>query len=210
MNNIEIIVSEVLKQVQEQLATDTSFEVEASARHAHLSREDLESLFGKGFELTHVKDLSQPGQFASGQRIAVVGPKGVFSNVIILGPTRAASQVELSLTDLRAIGLDAPVRESGDIQGSPGVTLMNGTNVVNLDRGLIAAKRHVHMTPEDAAANGVENGQIVQVKVHGKRPLIFDDVVIRVSDKFATYMHIDTDEANACGHVRGTRGEIIK
>ncbi|SJZ37824.1 Propanediol utilization protein [Pilibacter termitis] len=207
--NIEKIVSEVVKRIKEK-ESDHSFEIEASARHVHLSQKDLESLFGKGFELTKAKDLSQPGQFASGQRIAVIGPKGMFSNVIILGPTRNSSQVELSLTDLRSIGLNAPVRESGDINGTPGVTLMNGENVVHLEKGLIAAKRHIHMTPEDAEKFGVVNEEIVKVKACGVRPLIFDDVVIRVSKDFATYMHIDTDEANACGFTRGMRGEIVK
>lgn len=208
-NNIEKIVSEVVKRLKEK-ELDETFEVEASARHVHLSQEDLETLFGKGFELTKVKDLSQPGQFASGQRIAVIGPKGMFSNVIILGPTRSASQVELSLTDLRAIGLNAPVRESGDIVGTPSVTLMNGERTVRLKQGLIAAKRHVHMTPADAEKLGVENQEIVKVEVRGERPLIFDDVVIRVSKDFLTYMHIDTDEANACGFTRGIRGKIVK
>lgn len=208
-NNIEKIVNEVVKRLKEK-AFDDTFEVEASARHVHLSQKDLEALFGRGFELTKVKDLSQPGQFASGQRISVIGPKGMFSNVIILGPTRQTSQVELSLTDLRSIGLNAPVRESGDIDGTPGVTLMNGENIVHLEQGLIAAKRHVHMTPEDAEKLGVQNQEIVAVEVRGARPLIFDDVVIRVSKDFLTYMHIDTDEANACGFTRGMRGKIVK
>ena len=129
---------------------------------------------------------------------------------MILGPERKEAQVEVSMTDTRILGINAPVRESGKIEGTPGVTLMNGATTVSLDRGLIVAKRHIHMTPEDALANNVTNGQIVQVKVLGTRPLIFDDVVIRVSPHFATYMHIDYDEANACGLSKGVHGYIIK
>ena len=154
--------------------------------------------------------MSQPGQYVCKERITVAGPKGLFQNVVILGPERKEAQVEVSMTDTRILGINAPVRESGKIEGTPGVTLMNGATTVSLDRGLIVAKRHIHMTPEDALANNVTNGQIVQVKVLGTRPLIFDDVVIRVSPHFATYMHIDYDEANACGLSKGVHGYIIK
>ena len=154
--------------------------------------------------------MSQPGQYVCKERITVAGPKGLFQNVVNLGPERKEAQVEVSMTDTRILGINAPVRESGKIEGTPGVTLMNGATTVSLDRGLIVAKRHIHMTPEDALANNVTNGQIVQVKVLGTRPLIFDDVVIRVSPHFATYMHIDYDEANACGLSKGVHGYIIK
>ena len=154
--------------------------------------------------------MSQPGQYVCKERITVAGPKGLLQNVVILGPERKEAQVEVSMTDTRILGINAPVRESGKIEGTPGVTLMNGATTVSLDRGLIVAKRHIHMTPEDALANNVTNGQIVQVKVLGTRPLIFDDVVIRVSPHFATYMHIDYDEANACGLSKGVHGYIIK
>ena len=176
----------------------------------HLSRKELDALFGTGYELTKAKDLSQPGQYASKERLTVVGPKGAFHNVVILGPVRKESQVEVSLTDCLQLGVKAPIRESGDIEGTPGIVLVNGDKSVSLDKGLIVAKRHVHMTPEDAEKIGVKNHDIVKVKVEGARPLIFDDVVIRVSPKFATYMHIDYDEANACGFSKGIRGRIIK
>ncbi|MFS9018119.1 ethanolamine utilization phosphate acetyltransferase EutD [Streptococcus parasanguinis] len=206
--SFENLIDKVIDRIQNEL--DSSFEVEASGRHVHLSRKELDALFGTGYELTKVKDLSQPGQYASKERLTVVGPKGAFHNVVILGPVRKESQVEVSLTDCLQLGVKAPIRESGDIEGTPGIVLVNGDKSVSLDKGLIVAKRHVHMTPEDAEKIGVKNHDIVKVKVEGARPLIFDDVVIRVSPKFATYMHIDYDEANACGFSKGIRGRIIK
>ena len=206
--SFENLIDKVIDRIQNEL--DGSFEVEASGRHVHLSRKELDALFGTGYELTKAKDLSQPGQYASKERLTVVGPKGAFHNVVILGPVRKESQVEVSLTDCLQLGVKAPIRESGDIEGTPGIVLVNGDKLVSLDKGLIVAKRHVHMTPEDAEKLGVKNHDIVKVKVEGARPLIFDDVVIRVSPKFATYMHIDYDEANACGFSKGIRGRIIK
>lgn len=206
--SFENLIDKVIDRIQNEL--DSSFEVEASGRHVHLSRKELDALFGTGYELTKAKDLSQPGQYASKERLTVVGPKGAFHNVVILGPVRKESQVEVSLTDCLQLGVKAPIRESGDIEGTPGIVLVNGDKSVSLDKGLIVAKRHVHMTPEDAEKLGVKNHDIVKVKVEGARPLIFDDVVIRVSPKFATYMHIDYDEANACGFSKGIRGRIIK
>ena len=206
--SFENIIDKVIDRIQNEL--DSSFEVEASGRHVHLSRKELDALFGTGYELTKAKDLSQPGQYASKERLTVVGPKGAFHNVVILGPVRKESQVEVSLTDCLQLGVKAPIRESRDIEGTPGIVLVNGDKSVSLDKGLIVAKRHVHMTPEDAEKIGVKNHDIVKVKVEGARPLIFDDVVIRVSPKFATYMHIDYDEANACGFSKGIRGRIIK
>ncbi len=206
--SFENLIDKVIDRIQNEL--DGSFEVEASGRHVHLSRKELDALFGTGYELTKAKDLSQPGQYASKERLTVVGPKGAFHNVVILGPVRKESQVEVSLTDCLQLGVKAPIRESGDIEGTPGIVLVNGDKSVSLDKGLIVAKRHVHMTPEDAEKMGVKNHDIVKVKVEGARPLIFDDVVIRVSPIFATYMHIDYDEANACGFSKGIRGRIIK
>ncbi|EFX39354.1 propanediol utilization protein PduL [Streptococcus parasanguinis ATCC 903] len=206
--SFENLIDKVIDRIQNEL--DGSFEVEASGRHVHLSRKELDALFGTGYELTKAKDLSQPGQYASKERLTVVGPKGAFHSVVILGPVRKESQVEVSLTDCLQLGVKAPIRESGDIEGTPGIVLVNGDKSVSLDKGLIVAKRHVHMTPEDAEKLGVKNHDIVKVKVEGARPLIFDDVVIRVSPKFATYMHIDYDEANACGFSKGIRGRIIK
>lgn len=206
--SFENLIDKVIDRIQNEL--DGSFEVEASGRHVHLSRKELDALFGTGYELTKAKDLSQPGQYASKERLTVVGPKGAFHNVVILGPVRKESQVEVSLTDCLQLGVKAPIRESGDIESTPGIVLVNGDKSVSLDKGLIVAKRHVHMTPEDAEKLGVKNHDIVKVKVEGARPLVFDDVVIRVSPKFATYMHIDYDEANACGFSKGIRGRIIK
>lgn len=203
---LEQIVSEVVSRLQPNL----EFEVEASGRHVHLDRETIDMLFGEGYQLTKVKDLSQPGQFACKERVTLVGPKSVIHNVSILGPERSQSQVEISATDALSLGIKVPVRESGDIVGTPGILLLNGSQSVQLCQGLIVAKRHVHMTEEDALAANVSQGELVQVKVGGTRPLIFDDVVIRVSPKFATYMHIDYDEANACGFSKGIRGTIIK
>ena len=179
------------------------FIVETSARHVHVTQQDLETLFGKGYELTVKKMLSQPGQYASAERVDVVGPKKTLTGVSILGPVRSATQVELSLTDARSIGVTAPVRESGDIAGSGACKLVGPAGEVELTEGVIAAKRHIHMTPADAEEYGVK------VDTDG-RSLIFGDVVVRVSDKYALAMHIDTDESNAAGCGRAQMGEIIK
>ena len=186
-----------------------NFLVETSARHVHLTAESVEILFGKGHELTNKKDLSQPGQYACEEKVTVVGPKGTLK-ASILGPTRPADQVELSLTDARTIGVVAPVRESGDVAGSAGCKLVGPCGEVEIAEGVIAAKRHIHMTPEDAEAFGVADKEIVQVKLDTARPLIFGDVVVRVSPKFALAMHIDTDEANAAGCAGTVYGEIVK
>ncbi len=186
--------------------------VETSARHVHVTQEVLETLFGAGYALTKKKDLSQPGQFASNERVDVVGPKKTISGVSILGPVRPETQVELSLTDARSIGVAAPVRESGDIAGSGACKLVGPCGEVEIAEGVIAAKRHIHMTTADAAAMGLADKQIVSVKVPSGngRALVFGDVVVRVSDKYALAMHIDTDESNAAGVAPGTMGEILK
>ena len=185
--------------------------VETSARHVHVTREALNILFGEGYELTVKKMLSQPGQYASAERIDVVGPKKTLSGVSILGPVRPETQVELSLTDARSIGIAAPVRESGQIAGSGACKLVGPTGEVEISEGVIVAKRHIHMTKADAAEFGVVDKQIVSVKVDSAdRSLIFGDVVVRVSDSYALAMHIDTDESNAAGMAPGTMGEVIK
>lgn len=186
--------------------------VEISARHVHVSQEDLETLFGKGYELTVKKELSQPGQFACNERVRVVGPKNEFPAVSILGPVRNATQVELSLTDARSIGVDAPVRESGDVAGSGACKLVGPAGEVELKEGVIAAKRHIHATTADAEKMGLENGEIVSVEIptSNGRNLTFGDVVVRVSDSYALAMHIDTDEANAAGMAPNTIGTVIK
>lgn len=185
--------------------------VETSARHVHVTREALNILFGEGYELTVKKMLSQPGQYASAERIDVVGPKKTLSGVSILGPVRPETQVELSLTDARSIGIAAPVRESGQIVGSGACKLVGPKGEVEISEGVIVAKRHIHMTKADAAEFGVADKQIVSVKVDSAdRSLIFGDVVVRVSDSYALAMHIDTDESNAAGMAPGTMGEVIK
>ena len=187
------------------------FIVETSARHVHVTAQDLETLFGKGYQLTPKKYLSQPGQFASEERVDVVGPKKTLSRVSILGPLRSATQVELSLTDARSIGVTAPIRESGDVAGSGACKLVGPCGEVEVAEGVIAAKRHIHMTPEDAAEFGVTDKQIVSVKMNTEgRGLIFGDVVVRVSPNFSLAMHIDTDESNAAGASGNVMGEIVE
>ena len=187
------------------------FIVETSARHVHLSKADLETLFGEGYELTIKKMLSQPGQYACAERVDVVGPKKAIPGVSILGPTRNATQVEISLTDARSIGVSAPIRESGDIAGTGACKLVGPKGEVEIKEGVIAAKRHIHMTCADAEEFGLKDKDVVGVKVETDgRALTFGDVVVRVSDKFALAMHIDTDESNAACAAPGTMGEIVK
>ena len=184
--------------------------VETSARHVHVSRRVLDILFGEGYELTHKKDLSQPGQFACEERVQVIGPKNSFPAVSILGPVRPETQVELSAGDARAIGVKAPIRESGDLKGSAGCKIVGPKGEVELEDGVIIAKRHIHATPEDAEKYGLVEKQIVSVKVDTpERSLIFGDVVVRVSKNYALAMHIDTDESNAAGCTPGLMGEIL-
>ncbi len=178
--------------------------VETSARHVHVTQEALEALFGKGAQLTNKKDLSQPGQFACFEKVTVVGPKGELV-CSILGPVRPDNQVELSLSEARKLGIAAPVRESGDVKGTPGCKLVGPEGEIEIECGVMAAKRHIHLDPKTAEEFGLKDKQIVSVKT-GKdgRELIFGDVVVRVSPKFAPAMHIDTDESNAaCGPVEG-------
>ncbi|MCI8531682.1 MAG: phosphate propanoyltransferase [Lachnospiraceae bacterium] len=187
-----------------------NFIVETSARHVHVSQEDLETLFGKGYELTKKKDLSQPGQYACNEKVTIVGSKKEMA-ASILGPVRPASQVEISLTDARSIGVDAPIRESGDVAGSGACKLVGPCGEVELKEGVIAAKRHIHATPEDAEKLGVKDKDVVSVKINTDgRSLVFGEVVVRVSPKFALAMHIDTDESNAAGCGREVYGEIVK
>ena len=169
---IERIANEIVNELKEKLFIP----VEASGRHIHLSRADADILFGEGYQFTKVKDLSQPGQYACKERVTVTGPKGSIHNVIVLGPERKQSQMEVSLTDALALGIKAPVRQSGDTKGSPGITVTNGSRSVTLAEGIIVAKRHIHMTPEDAQKFNVKDGEIVKVKVSGSRPVIFEDI----------------------------------
>ena len=183
--------------------------IETSARHVHLSREDLDILFGEDYELKKKKDLSQPGQFACMEQVKVIGPKGRVT-ATILGPIRPETQVELSLTDARAIGVKPPVRESGDTAGSPGCKLIGPMGEVTIEQGVIAAKRHIHATPAEAQRYNLKDKQIVQVKYGGEnRNIIYGDVVVRVRPDFALAMHIDTDESNAGRVASGALGEIL-
>lgn len=182
-------------------------ELEASGRHVHVTKEQAQQLFGHG--LTEKRPLSQPGQYLSNERVTVIGPKGEFQNVAVLGPERKEGQVEISLTDGKQLGILPPVRSSGDVGGSPGVILEGPQGRVQLPQGVIAAQRHIHMTPEDAKRMGVQDKQSVKLQVFTDRPLIFEDVVVRVNENFATYAHLDYDEANACGFQKGDLGRII-
>lgn len=193
----------------EEIVRLLTIEMEASGRHIHLSRAHVDALFGVGYKLTPVKDLSQPGQFACKERVTLVGPKGELKNVVVLGPERGESQVEISLTDTVALGITPPVRQSGDLKDTPGLTVRAGERLITLDHGLIVAQRHIHMTPEDAARWGVSDNQTVKLKTFTTRPLVFDDVAVRVSPKFSTMVHLDYDEANACGFHKGDRSMII-
>lgn len=183
--------------------------VEMSARHVHVTKEHLEILFGAGATLTPKRDLSQPGQYLSEERVDLVGPKKTIANVSILGPTRPETQVEVSLTDARTLGVAAPVRMSGDVKGSGAITIKGPAGEVTIEEGVIAAKRHIHMTPEDAEKMGFKDGQNVSVKVETERGIVFEETVLRVSEKFATAMHIDTDEANAVALPREAYGIIL-
>jgi putative phosphotransacetylase len=182
--------------------------IEGSGKHCHVTRETLDALFGKGFELVVKKMLSQPGEFASEQKVTVVGPKGQ-TTVSIIGPCRKADQVELSYTDARALGFDPPVRLSGDLKGTPGCKLIGPKGEVGISGGVIIAKRHLHLTPEDAAKFGIKDKQNIMLKVGGDRALIFDEVVARVSPNYATYAHIDYDEINAAAMFGEMTGTVI-
>lgn len=187
------------------------FIVETSARHVHLTEADFKVLFGENASLTHKKDLSQPGQFACVERVTVVGPKKELAGVSILGPFRKASQVELSATDARSIGLGIAIKESGDLNGTPGCKLVGPMGELELAEGVIVAKRHIHATVKDAEELGVKDKDIVKVEVcTPERSLVFGDVIVRVSDTYALAMHIDTDESNAAGMVPGVMGKIVK
>lgn len=196
-----------LEQVTQAVLSRIFVELEASGRHVHVTKQQAQALFGH--ELTPKRPLSQPGQFLANERVSVIGPKGQFENVAVLGPEREEAQVEISLTDARELGLTPPVRLSGDVSGSPGAILKTPRSQVNLQQGVIVAQRHIHMTPEDAKRMGVRDKQTVRLQVFTERPLIFEDVQVRVSPKFATYVHLDYDEANACGFRGGDLGRIL-
>ncbi len=196
-----------LERLSEALIGRLFIPLEASGRHVHVTKEQAQRLFGHG--LTEKRPLSQPGQYLSNERLTVIGPKGEFRNVAVLGPERKEAQVEISLTDGHQLGILPPVRPSGDVKNSPGVTLKSDRAEITLTQGVICAQRHIHMTPEDGARWGVTDGQIVKMQVYTDRPLIFEDVQVRISPKFATFAHLDLDEANGCGFQKGDLGRIL-
>lgn len=183
--------------------------VNLSNRHAHLSKEHVEILFGKGHELTVMKDLSQPGQFACEERVDVVGPKCTLKNVRILGPERPETQVEVSIFDARSAGISPVIRQSGAIEGTPGCKLVGPAGEVVLDKGVIVASRHIHMNSADGEALGLKDKDIVSVRVGDDRSVVLENVLVRVHDSFALDMHIDIEEGNAAGIKGGELGEII-
>ena len=197
-HTIEALCRQVLRRI--------CVEMEASGRHVHLTKEQAHQLFGHG--LTPDRPLSQPGQFVCKERVAIVGPKGGFKNVAVLGPERSEGQVEISLTDGKTLGIKPPVRLSGQVKDTPGITIRSEKGEIILERGVIAAQRHIHMTPEDAARFGVEDKQVVRLETYTDRPVIFGDTVVRVSKDFSTRVHLDYDEANACGFTPGDLGRI--
>ena len=182
-------------------------ELEASGRHVHVTKEQARKLFGH--PLTPKRPLSQPGQYLANERVTVIGPKGRFENVAVLGPERPEGQVEISLTDSRVLGLSAPVRLSGSVENTPGAVLEGPMGRVILHQGVIVARRHIHMTPASAARFGVKDKQVVRLQTFTCRPVVFEDVQVRVSDQFETFVHLDYDEANACGFMPGDLGRIL-
>ena len=196
-----------LETIAEAVLRRIFIELEASGRHVHVTKAQALALFGH--PLTPKRELSQPGQYLANERVTVIGPKGRFTNVAVLGPERESGQIELSMTDARTLGIDAPVRQSGDIRNTPGAALEGEKGTVTLPQGVIVAKRHIHITPEDAERMQVRDKQVVRLQTFTGRPLIFEDVVVRVSPAFQTRVHLDYDEANACGFQSGDLGRIV-
>ena len=193
--------------IAQQVLRRICIEMEASGRHAHVTRAQAIALFGH--PLTPKRELSQPGQYLANERVTVIGPQGKLENVAVLGPERGAGQVEVSVTDARTLGIDAPFRLSGDVANTPGTILQGNMGTVALREGVLVAKRHIHITPEDAAYMGVKDKQTVRLQTYTDRPLIFQDVAVRVSPQFRTRVHLDYDEANACGFQKGDWGRIL-
>lgn len=197
--NLQALADAVIKRLFVQL--------EASGRHVHVTKTQAQRLFGHG--LTEKRPLSQPGQYLANERVSIIGPKGKFENVAVLGPERPEGQVEISLTDGRHLGITPPVRLSGKVEDTPGILLQGPHGQVELQQGVIAAQRHIHMTPQDAERMQVKDKQVVRLQVFTDRPVVFEDVVVRVSKDFATFVHLDYDEANACGFQNGDLGRIL-
>lgn len=195
------------EKIVEQVLRNIFIPLEASGRHVHVTEAQAQVLFGH--KLTPKRPLSQPGQFLANERVTVIGPKGEFAHVAVLGPERKEGQVEISLTDGRTLGITPPVRLSGDVTDSPGCVLRGDMGQVTLPQGVICARRHIHMTPEDGEKFGLRDGQTVRLQTFTDRPVIFDGTVVRISPKFATFAHLDYDEANACGFVSGDLGRPL-
>ena len=191
----------------EQVAGKLFVPVEASGRHVHVTREQALALFGH--PLTPKRPLSQPGQYLAEERVKVVGPKGELANVAVLGPERPEGQVEISLTDGKSLGIQPPIRQSGDVADTPGAVLEGPLGRVRLNNGVIAAQRHIHLHPRDAENFGVRDKQVVKLQVYSKRPVVFEDVLVRVREDFSAAVHLDYDEANACGFETGDLGRIL-
>ena len=196
-----------LQTLAEKVAGRIFVPLEASGRHVHVTKEQARALFGH--DLTPDRELSQPGQFLAKERVAVLGPKGEFQNVAVLGPARKEAQVEISLTDGRNLGIQPPVRLSGDVSGSPGCTLVGPRGKVQLTQGVICARRHIHLTPEEGKRFGVSDKQTVKLQTFTQRPVVFEDVTVRISPDFSGAVHLDYDEANACGFQKGDLGRIL-
>ncbi|ABR46495.1 Propanediol utilization protein [Alkaliphilus metalliredigens QYMF] len=207
---IKQIVEQVIKTFEEAQSVPMEVPVEVSARHIHLSKEHISLLFGSEDQLSIIKELSQPGQFQYDKRVTLIGPKGSIGNVAILGPSRDETQVEISYTDARALGIKPPLRESGDLQDTAGIIIATGHKAINLEGGVMIAKRHIHMTPKDAEVFHVKDGEHVKVRIESKRPIVLEDVLVRVNEKYGLSMHIDHDEGNAAAYQPGTTGKMIK
>ena len=208
---IKKIIKETLgEDIKSSINNEKTVTLEASGRHVHLCQDHVDQLFGKGYRLTPKRELSQPGQFLAEEKVKLIGKKGIIEKAAILGPARSHSQVELSKTDSVKLGIDPPLRFSGDIKDSASVFIASAENVIKLEEGVIIAKRHIHMTPEDAEKLEVKDGDIVSIEALTERPVIFKDVLIRVNDEYSLNMHIDYDEANACLFSKGDKARLIK
>ncbi len=208
-DKIEKIIKEILSE-EINLVNKKTIPLEASGRHLHLCQDHIDQLFGKGYSLTPKRELSQPGQFLAEEKVNLIGKKGIIEQVAVLGPARSHSQVELSKTDSIKLGIDAPLRFSGDTEGSASVFISSSENVIRLEEGVIIAKRHIHMTSADADKLGVEDGDIVSIEAMTERPVVFKDVLIRIDEDYSLNMHIDYDEANACLFTKGDKAKLIK
>ncbi|WBW94911.1 phosphate propanoyltransferase [Oceanirhabdus sp. W0125-5] len=205
-SKVNYIVDEVIKRISREM----TIPVELSGRHVHLSKESVDILFGKGYELTPKRELSQPGQYLCHEKVTLIGPNGTFHNVAVLGPIRSITQVELSKTDCRSLGIEAPVRESGDIKGSASIVILGQKGILMIQEGVIVAKRHLHITPEDAKRFNVKDKEIIGIEIISDRSMVLNNVVVRVNENYRTRIHMDYDEGNACSYEKGTTAKIIK